>query len=173
MTGLVSRQPRNLSASLSDRAGWTSRIEGLVAASTTSILCLGIGAPAEDRTAQIQLALLLELAVSLKVRSRSSAAAHPQVPFNDVEIYDPVWTQLDRDVLDVFGLKVVSENMVSAFHFRSCVCSLAIVGETPAETDGRLCRLHAALPQGPIRELPDGELLSTLGSFPGLRPARQ
>ena len=33
------------------------------------IICLGLGRPAIDRTAQIQLALILELASALKVRS--------------------------------------------------------------------------------------------------------
>ncbi|WWC87561.1 uncharacterized protein L201_002451 [Kwoniella dendrophila CBS 6074] len=63
------------------------------------ILCLGIGKPFSDRTAQIQLALLLELATSLGC------------PTSSVEAFDPVSDEGDRKVLSFFGIRNLQENL--------------------------------------------------------------
>ncbi|ORX36437.1 hypothetical protein BD324DRAFT_645995 [Kockovaella imperatae] len=60
--------------------------------SSPQILCLGLGKPASDRTAQIQLALLLVLA------SRIAA-------------FDPVWDDLDKRVLTYFQVPQIEENL--------------------------------------------------------------
>jgi DnaJ family protein A protein 5 len=63
------------------------------------ILCLGLGKPFSDRSAQIQLALLLEL--SARLQSVIS-----------VQAYDPVSDDGDRKVLDQLGVSTMEENLV-------------------------------------------------------------
>ncbi|OWZ26582.1 hypothetical protein C356_06913 [Cryptococcus neoformans c45] len=65
-----------------------------------SILCLGLGKPFSDRTAQIQLALALELANAL------NCAVH------DLEIYDPVWDEGDKKVLSSIGVTLFQYNLL-------------------------------------------------------------
>lgn len=48
------------------------------------ILCLGLGKPFTDRTAQIQLALLIELAASLKVPGALLGADDPVCGYRSV-----------------------------------------------------------------------------------------
>jgi DnaJ family protein A protein 5 len=62
-----------------------------------SIICLGIGKPFSDRTAQIQLALLLELGARL-----GSA----------IQAYDPLWDDGDRRVMQMTGVEVLHDNKV-------------------------------------------------------------
>nr|XP_019049923.1 hypothetical protein I302_00343 [Kwoniella bestiolae CBS 10118]OCF28853.1 hypothetical protein I302_00343 [Kwoniella bestiolae CBS 10118] len=64
------------------------------------ILCLGIGKPFSDRTAQIQLALLLELADSLNCSS------------SNIEAFDPVSDEGDRKVLSAFDINHSDENLL-------------------------------------------------------------
>ncbi|WVR04088.1 hypothetical protein IAU60_001087 [Kwoniella sp. DSM 27419] len=63
------------------------------------ILCLGIGKPFSDRTAQIQLALLLELATSL------------QCDMSRIEAFDPMSDEGDKKVLSAFGIVELEENL--------------------------------------------------------------
>ncbi|WRT65403.1 uncharacterized protein IL334_002346 [Kwoniella shivajii] len=78
------------------------KLEGILDPSSApdgvAILCLGIGKPFTDRTAQIQLSLILELAASLKCD-----------PIN-IEAFDPVTDEGDRKVLSAFGISQLEEN---------------------------------------------------------------
>ncbi|WWC98864.1 hypothetical protein V866_005758 [Kwoniella sp. B9012] len=64
------------------------------------VLCLGIGKPFSDRTAQIQLALLLELADSLSC------------PTSSIEVFDPVSDEGDKRILSAFGINHLEENLM-------------------------------------------------------------
>ncbi|ORY27689.1 hypothetical protein BCR39DRAFT_537986 [Naematelia encephala] len=68
-----------------------------------AVLCLGLGKPFDDRTAQIQLAFLLELASSLGA------------PNSEIEAFDPVWDEGDRKVLSAFGIKLIEENLFGKY----------------------------------------------------------
>ncbi|OCF34510.1 hypothetical protein I316_03551 [Kwoniella heveanensis BCC8398] len=86
---------------------WTdliSKLERLLAISGATdgvgILCLGLGKPFSERTAQIQLALLLELASSLKCDPTR------------IEAFDPVSDEGDKKVLSAFGISHENENLL-------------------------------------------------------------
>ncbi|WVQ94337.1 hypothetical protein IAU59_001416 [Kwoniella sp. CBS 9459] len=86
---------------------WTDLITKLVGLLGTSdapggigILCLGLGKPFSERTAQVQLALLLELAVSL------------QCDPSQIEAFDPVSDEGDKKVLLAFGISHMAENLL-------------------------------------------------------------
>lgn len=64
------------------------------------ILCLGLGKPFSDRSAQIQLALLLELSARLQTSM-------------EINAYDPVNDEGDRKVLQHLGITLIEENLVS------------------------------------------------------------
>lgn len=64
------------------------------------ILCLGLGKPFSDRSAQIQLALLLELSARLQQAITISA-------------FDPASDEGDRKVYKQFGITYMEENLVS------------------------------------------------------------
>jgi hypothetical protein len=64
------------------------------------ILCLGLGKPFSDRSAQIQLALLLELSARLQHTITISA-------------FDPASDEGDRKVYQHFGITYMEENLVS------------------------------------------------------------
>ncbi|OCF78359.1 hypothetical protein I204_00297 [Kwoniella mangroviensis CBS 8886] len=64
------------------------------------VLCLGIGKPFSDRTAQIQLALLLELADSLSC------------PTSSIEVFDPVSDEGDKKIFSGFGINHLEENLM-------------------------------------------------------------
>jgi hypothetical protein len=64
------------------------------------ILCLGLGKPFSDRSAQIQLALLLELSARLQQTITISA-------------FDPASDEGDRKVYQHFGVTYMEENLVS------------------------------------------------------------
>jgi len=64
------------------------------------ILCLGLGKPFSDRSAQIQLALLLELSASLQQTITITA-------------FDPASDEGDRKIYDHFGITYMEENLVS------------------------------------------------------------
>nr|ODN87212.1 hypothetical protein L203_03484 [Cryptococcus depauperatus CBS 7841] len=66
----------------------------------TRILCLGLGKPFSNRTAQIQLALLLELAHVLKCDTA------------EIELYDPMWDDGDRKLLSLLGVKCLEQNLL-------------------------------------------------------------
>jgi len=68
--------------------------------SDLQILCLGLGKPFSDRSAQIQLALLLELSVRLQQAIRITA-------------FDPASDEGDRKVYEHFGITYMEENLVS------------------------------------------------------------
>ncbi|XAO26891.1 hypothetical protein I312_105732 [Cryptococcus bacillisporus CA1280] len=65
-----------------------------------AILCLGLGKPFSDRTAQIQLALALELANAL------NCTVH------DLELYDPLWDEGDKKVLSSIGVTLLEDNLL-------------------------------------------------------------
>ena len=103
------------------------RVSNLLGASPR-IICLGIGKPYTDRSAQIQLALLLEL------RDRLGSP---------VQAYDPQWDEGDKMVMALAGVDVLTENKVRR-------------GACAADTDGRVyagppSRIHAALSTSTIR----------------------
>jgi hypothetical protein len=64
------------------------------------ILCLGLGKPFSDRSAQIQLALLLELSARLQQAIAISA-------------FDPASDEGDRKIYEQFGITYMEENLVS------------------------------------------------------------
>jgi DnaJ family protein A protein 5 len=66
------------------------------------IQCLGLGKPFSDRSAQIQLALLLELSARLQDGIR-------------IEAYDPVSDEGDRKVQDRLGISLFEHNLASRF----------------------------------------------------------
>ena len=68
--------------------------------SDLQILCLGLGKPFSDRSAQIQLALLLELSARLQQAITISA-------------FDPASDEGDRKVYEHFGITYIEENLVS------------------------------------------------------------
>ncbi|WVQ83519.1 hypothetical protein IAT38_005660 [Cryptococcus sp. DSM 104549] len=65
-----------------------------------SLLCLGLGKPFSDRTAQIQLALMLELAAELKVDP------------SHVEVFDPVFDEGDRKVISSYNATLLEDNLL-------------------------------------------------------------
>lgn len=68
--------------------------------SDLQILCLGLGKPFSDRSAQIQLALLLELSARLQQAIGITA-------------FDPASDEGDRKVYEHFGITYMEENLVS------------------------------------------------------------
>lgn len=76
-------------------------------------LCLGIGKVLTDRSAQVQMGLLLELIDQFKIATDS------------VEIYDPEWDAGDRKVLQELGLTVLKENK-SGRHVLDIRCSYLV-----------------------------------------------
>lgn len=74
--------------------------QGLGPVPKLHILCLGLGKPFSDRSAQIQLALLLELSARLQV-------------IIDISAFDPASDEGDRKVLAQFGIAYMQENQVS------------------------------------------------------------
>ncbi|WVF66725.1 hypothetical protein IAT40_001467 [Kwoniella sp. CBS 6097] len=81
-----------------------TKLNGLLgvseAADGIGILCLGLGKPFSERTAQIQLALLLELAASFKCDSAR------------IEAFDPVSDEGDKQVLSAFGISHMEDNLL-------------------------------------------------------------
>lgn len=65
------------------------------------VLCLGLGKPYNDRTAKIQLALIMELTAGLGA------------PVSIIKAYDPVFDDGDRRVLAELGCSVIEDNLVS------------------------------------------------------------
>ncbi|EIW69175.1 hypothetical protein TREMEDRAFT_31392 [Tremella mesenterica DSM 1558] len=93
-------------AKLLDRWGpdWFSKsILGPDPFAPLKVLCLGLGAPSIDRTAQIQLSLLLALVAGLDSQH------------NTIEAFDPVWDEWDRRLLDRFGINALNENLCGAY----------------------------------------------------------
>nr|XP_019012381.1 uncharacterized protein I206_03228 [Kwoniella pini CBS 10737]OCF51162.1 hypothetical protein I206_03228 [Kwoniella pini CBS 10737] len=80
-----------------------NKLQGILASSPApdgiGVLCLGIGKPFSERTAQIQLALILELATSL-----NCAAIN-------IEAFDPVSDEGDKKVLQAFGITHLEQNL--------------------------------------------------------------
>ena len=77
------------------------------------ILCLGLGKPSSDRTAQIQLALLLLLVQEFEVSLATVCGSLSQIPSIRVTAFDPVWDDLDKRVLAHFQISLEAENLVS------------------------------------------------------------
>lgn len=65
------------------------------------VLCLGLGKAFSDRTAQIQLSLILEMVSALKKEPSC------------IEAFDPVWDEGDKKVLSACGISIIKENLVS------------------------------------------------------------
>ncbi|KAH7924552.1 hypothetical protein BV22DRAFT_497717 [Leucogyrophana mollusca] len=62
------------------------------------VLCLGLGSPASSRDARAQLAFLIRQCASFDI-------AHATV-----SVYDPVFTDADQDLFQVFGMKMLADN---------------------------------------------------------------
>jgi hypothetical protein len=75
------------------------------------ILCLGLGKPFSDRSAQIQLALLLELSARLQQAIRITA-------------FDPASDEGDRKVYEHFGITYMEENLVSHLGLNEALSNL-------------------------------------------------
>ncbi|GFZ42894.1 hypothetical protein JCM24511_00612 [Saitozyma sp. JCM 24511] len=71
-----------------------------------SSLCLGLGKPFTDRTAQIQLALLLALADSLEIST------------SNIECFDPAWEEGDVKLLKAIGLTPLEANLRGGYQLR-------------------------------------------------------
>jgi hypothetical protein len=79
--------------------------------SDLQILCLGLGKPFSDRSAQIQLALLLELSARLQQAIKISA-------------FDPASDEGDRKVYEHFGIAYMGENLVSYLGLNEALSNL-------------------------------------------------
>lgn len=87
------------SADLVSRVACLFAGPGATTAPDLAVLCLGLGKPFGDRTAKIQLALILELTVGLGA------------PISVIETFDPVFEDGDRQVLEALGCTVIQENL--------------------------------------------------------------
>ncbi|KAL7419810.1 hypothetical protein Q5752_005726 [Cryptotrichosporon argae] len=83
--------------------GLVDRIRTVLGLGDVATLCLGLGKPFSDRTAQIQLVLLLELVRALQAKAE------------DVHVFDPVFDEGDRKVLAHYDLRVLDENLAGAY----------------------------------------------------------
>ncbi|ODN76970.1 hypothetical protein L202_05533 [Cryptococcus amylolentus CBS 6039] len=77
-----------------------NRLLGDNQAKATTVLCLGLGKPYTDRTARIQLALLLGLLTAL------------QSDISEVVIFDPIFDHNDKALLRQLGLDVSEQNLL-------------------------------------------------------------
>lgn len=116
---------------LDDTNGASSSIPEL------QILCLGLGKPFSDRSAQIQLALLLELSARLQSSIHMSA-------------YDPVSDKGDCKVLEQFGITLIEENMASRL-LHHCTQLILIDGPPQAGFRSPISTLHATLLESALR----------------------
>ncbi|WWD16810.1 hypothetical protein CI109_101242 [Kwoniella shandongensis] len=120
-----------------------------------SILCLGLGKPFSDRTAQIQLALLLELGQSLNCEPVS------------IEVFDPVFDEGDRKVLATFGVTVLEENLLGKHTLHSDKAYLLYLPHAPRQLYESLLTVNYApsLAQRPGRVLLGNDLAEYVPGF--------
>ncbi|KAK8861287.1 hypothetical protein IAR55_002106 [Kwoniella newhampshirensis] len=103
---------------------WDSLIAtlgSLLGGNERSILCLGIGKPFSDRTAQIQLALLLELALSLRCEQ------------SKIEVYDPVFDDGDKKLLSFLGVTILDDNLLGKYPLQSDRAYLLYLPHAPRQ----------------------------------------
>ncbi|WWC59928.1 uncharacterized protein I303_102491 [Kwoniella dejecticola CBS 10117] len=140
---------------------WTELIDRLqrildppTAADGPGILCLGIGKPFSDRTAQIQLALILELATSLKCSP------------SNIEAFDPVSDEGDKKVLQAFGITHTDENLMGKHVLSPTKAYLLYLPHAPKQLYESLLQTNfsSALATTPGRLLLGNDLL---GYVPG------
>ncbi|KAG1756461.1 SRR1-domain-containing protein [Suillus paluster] len=84
--------------------GWITTCQGLLKdalrntnISCPNVLCLGLGSPSTSREARAQLAFLI------------SSCAILEIGLTNVSIYDPVFTDADKEFLQSFGMQCLSD----------------------------------------------------------------